>query len=84
METGAAVAAVQHVGVEVPITLSPETRLGALRAECCGAPAVLACRVYRTTAGMSCVLRVEQTLRVDLPLEFGVCATMGDPNIRCC
>lgn len=76
--------AYQMSSVCVPVTVSPFAKAGATSTKCCGKPVITTGR--NTCGGVKngqCVFTVSQKICVEIPVEFGATATVGDAYVDC-
>ncbi len=76
--------AYQMSSVCVPVTVSPFAKTGATATKCCGAPTVT--QGISTCGGIKngqCVFTISQNICVEVPVEFGAVATVGDTYVEC-
>lgn len=74
----------QKIDVCVPVTIKPFANVGATVMKCCGDAVVLpghhCCKGQKDGA---CVFTVTQTICVEVPVEFGAVANVGDTYVDC-
>lgn len=76
--------AFQKPTVCVPVTVSPFARAGATSTKCCGDPVVTSGRnTCGGTKNGQCVFTVLQSICVEVPIEFGATAVVGDTFVDC-
>ena len=76
--------AFQLSSVCVPVTVTPFAKAGHTVTKCCTKPEVVSGRV--TCGGVKngqCVFTVTQEICVEVPIEFGAVASVGDPFVTC-
>lgn len=74
----------QRASVCVPVTVAPFARAGTTITKCCGDPVVVA--GDRPCAGRKngvCTFTISQTICVEVPVNFGAVATVGDTFVDC-
>lgn len=74
----------QKMDVCVPVTIKPFVNVGGTIIKCCGDAVVQPGRQH--CLGMkdgACVFTVTQTLCVEVPIEFGAVANVGDTYVDC-
>ncbi len=77
-------AAYQMSSVCVPVTVSPLAMTGTTITKCCGTPTVT--QGVATCGGIKngqCVFTISQDICVEVPVEFGAVATVGDTYVEC-
>lgn len=74
----------QKTEVCVPVTVTPFAKTGRTKTKCCGTPVVTP-RTDRCEgiAGGSCKFTIRQSICVEVPVEFGATASVGEPSISC-
>lgn len=74
----------QRVGVCVPVTVSPFARAGDTFTKCCGEPEITSgstpCRGKKND---TCTFTISQVICVEVPVDFGATATVGDTYVDC-
>ena len=74
----------QKVGVCVPVTVTPFAHTGATITKCCGDPSVVSgdtpCAGKKNGV---CTFTISQTICVEVPVDFGATATVGDTYVDC-
>lgn len=76
--------AYQLSSVCVPVTVIPFAKAGTTVTKCCGKPTVVAGK--NTCNGVKngqCVFTISQDICVEVPVEFGAVATVGDIFVAC-
>lgn len=76
--------AYQLSSVCVPVTVSPFAKTGVTSTKCCGTPVVIPGK--NTCDGIKngqCVFTVVQDICVEVPVEFGAVASVGDTYVNC-
>lgn len=76
--------AYQLSSVCVPVTVTPFAKAGTTVTKCCTKPTVTAGE--NTCSGIKngqCVFTVSQDICVEVPVEFGATATVGDTYVAC-
>ncbi len=76
--------AYQLSSVCVPVTVTPFAKAGATVTKCCTKPTVTAGRY--TCDGIKngqCVFTISQDICVEVPVEFGAVAAVGDTYVAC-
>jgi hypothetical protein len=77
-------AAYQLLGVCVPVTVTPFANTGATVTKCCGEPSIVEGRnTCDGTKNGTCVFTVTQDICVEVPVEFGAVASVGDTYVNC-
>lgn len=74
----------QMVSVCVPVTVTPFARPGMIVTRCCGNPVITP--GHKSCSGIkngSCTFTISQDIRVEVPVEFGAAADVGDPFVSC-
>lgn len=74
----------QRVSVCVPVSVSPFARTGKTVTKCCGEPVVVAGETpcFGKKNGV-CSFTISQTICVEVPVNFGATATVGDTYVDC-
>jgi hypothetical protein len=74
----------QRVDVCVPVTIKPFANVGATVLKCCGDAVILPGhqRCIGKKEG-ACVFTITQTICVEVPVEFGAVAKVGDSYVDC-
>ena len=74
----------QSIGICVPVTVTPFAQAGKTVTKCCGDAVVVA---GDTTCGGrkngSCTFTISQKICVEVPVDFGAEATVGDTYVDC-
>lgn len=74
----------QKIGVCVPVTVTPFANTGRTKTKCCGDPIVVpgdnSCPGKKNGV---CTFTISQTICVEVPVEFGARATVGDTFVDC-
>lgn len=74
----------QKVSVCVPVTVTPFAHTQATKTQCCGNPVVVSgdtpCAGKKNGV---CTFTISQTICVEVPVDFGVTATVGDTYVDC-
>ena len=74
----------QKVDVCVPVTVTPFAKAGKTVTKCCGEPVVTPgdkpCPGRKNGV---CTFTIKQTICVEVPVEFGADATVGDTFVNC-
>lgn len=74
----------QKVSVCVPVTVTPFAHAGATVTKCCGDPVVVAgetpCSGKKNGV---CSFTISQTICVEVPVNFGATAAVGDTFVDC-
>lgn len=76
--------AYQLSSVCVPVTVSPFAKTGVTSTKCCGTSVVIPGK--NTCDGIKngqCVFTVVQDICVEVPVEFGAVASVGDTYVNC-
>ncbi len=74
----------QTAEVCVPITVAPYAQAGRITTNCCGCPIV--CTGERHCKGKkngTCYLTISQKINVEIPVQFGATAVVGDAFVDC-
>lgn len=74
----------QKVSVCVPVTVTPFANPGHTKTKCCGNPRVSSSEM--TCPGKKngvCTFTISQTICVEVPVEFGAKAEVGDTFVDC-
>lgn len=74
----------QKASVCVPVNVAPFAHTGKTVTKCCGNPEVVSGEV--TCAGVKngvCSFTISQTICVEVPVNFGAVATVGDTFVEC-
>ena len=76
--------AYQMSSVCVPVTVTPFARTGSTFTKCCGnatiTPGMAVCSGVKNG---SCVFTISQNICVQVPVEFGATAQVGDAYVNC-
>lgn len=76
--------AFQKTSVCVPVTVTPFARAKETTTKCCGAPVVT---IGKNTCGGTkngqCVFTITQDICIEVPVEFGAVADVGDTFVTC-
>jgi hypothetical protein len=76
--------AYQLSSVCVPVTVSPFAQAGATTTKCCGNPIVTSGKNNcGGTKNGQCVFTVSQNVCIEVPVEFGATAAVGDAYVDC-
>lgn len=67
----------------LPIKLEPETTIGEIITECCGEPSIICKNNCDCHNNNYCELVITQTIRITIPIEYGVNTYTGKSNIKC-
>lgn len=74
----------QRVNVCVPVTITPFAKTGETKTKCCGEPVVVSgdtpCAGKKNGV---CTFTISQTICVEVPVDFGATATVGDTYVDC-
>lgn len=74
----------QKVSVCVPVTVTPFANAGHTKTKCCGDPTVIpnaeSCEGKKNGV---CSFTINQTICVEVPVEFGAKANVGDTFVNC-
>jgi hypothetical protein len=74
----------QKVNVCVPVSVTPFAKTGATSTNCCGDPVVTEgdtpCSGVKNGV---CNFTISQTICIEVPVEFGATATVGDTYVDC-
>ncbi len=74
----------QKVGVSVPVTIRPIANVGVTDVKCCGEAIILPgphpCNGKKNGI---CSFTINQTLLVEVPIEFGAVVTVGETYVDC-
>lgn len=74
----------QRATVCVPVSVEPFAEAGKTVTKCCGAPEVVAgesaCKGKKNGV---CSFTISQTICVEVPVNFGAVATVGDAYVDC-
>lgn len=74
----------QKVSVCVPVTVTPFAHAGKTVTKCCGDPEVTAGEaVCGGKKNGTCSFTISQTICVEVPVDFGAVATVGDTFVEC-
>lgn len=74
----------QKISVCVPVTVKPYAKTTSTKTICCGDPTVLA--GDKPCAGKKdgqCSFTISQTICVEVPVDFGATADVGDTYVDC-
>ena len=76
--------AYQLSSVCVPVTVTPYAKAGTTITRCCSKPVVTAGKyICDGVKNGQCVFTVSQEICVEVPVEFGAAATVGDTYVAC-
>ncbi len=76
--------AYQMSSVCVPVTVSPYAKAGMTYTKCCGNPVVTpGLNVCEGIKNGNCVFTLSQNICVEVPVEFGATAIVGDTYVNC-
>lgn len=76
--------AYQTSSVCVPVTVTPFAKTGETITKCCGSPVVVPGRnTCGGTKNGQCVFTITQGICVEIPVEFGAVAAVGDTYVSC-
>lgn len=76
--------AYQMTSVCVPVTVTPFARTGATQTKCCGKTTVTPGKaICDGIKNGNCVFTIAQNLCVEVPVEFGATAQVGDTYVNC-
>lgn len=74
----------QKIGVCVPVTVTPFAHAGKTKTKCCGDPIVVpgdvSCPGKKNGV---CTFTISQTICVEVPVDFGAKAMVGDTFVDC-
>ena len=74
----------QDVNVCVPVTLKPFGNIGNVKAQCLGTPVISSkCDSCEGKPNGICKFTISQTLRVEIPVNFGARAEIGEISVDC-
>lgn len=74
----------QSASVCVPVTVTPFAHVGKTFTKCCGDPVVAPGRTAcGGTKGGSCYFTISQDICVEVPVDFGAAADVGDAYVTC-
>lgn len=75
----------QTATICLPVSIKPFAVAGKAKLECCGPPVIAAaCKKCRGVPNGKCDFTISQTIRVDLPVEFGATVSTGETFVDCC
>lgn len=76
--------AYQLSSVCVPVTVTPFAKAGQTVTKCCTKPTVIAGRyTCNGVKNEQCVFTLSQDVCIEVPIEFGAVATVGDTYVAC-
>ncbi|MBS6398251.1 MAG: hypothetical protein KH452_14145 [Clostridiales bacterium] len=74
----------QKIGVCVPVTVTPFANAGKTKTKCCGDPIVTyGDPVCPGKKNGVCSFTISQTICVEVPVDFGATAAVGDTFVDC-
>lgn len=74
----------QTATICLPVSIKPYAITGSAKLECCGKPVIApACKTCHGIPNGKCDFTISQTIRIDLPVEFGATVTTGDTFVDC-
>lgn len=74
----------QRIDLSVPVTVTPFAHAGATRTKCCGEPSVVSGETpYSGRKNGVCTFSISQTICVEVPVDFGAKAEVGDVYVDC-
>ncbi len=73
----------QKANVSVPVTISPFAFTGPAKVKCIGEPVVTCNNNVKGKPNGMCNLTITQTLKIDVPVEFGAQVKFGDTFVDC-
>ena len=74
----------QTATICLPVSIKPYAIPGTAKLECCGKPVIApACKTCHGIPNGKCDFTISQTIRIDLPVEFGATITTGDTFVDC-
>lgn len=74
----------QTATICLPVTVKPYALTGKAKLECCGKPVIApACKKCHGIPNGKCEYTISQTIRVDLPVEFGATVATGETFVDC-
>lgn len=74
----------QKTNICVPVTVSPFAKIGTTKTTCCGKAKVSAgSTVCKGTKNGVCNFTISQTIWVEVPVDFGAYASVGDTFVDC-
>lgn len=77
-------AAYQMSSVCVPVTVTPFAKAGVTLTKCCGEPVVTPGReICSGIKNGQCVFTITQNICIEVPVEFGAVAAVGDTYVNC-
>ena len=71
----------QFVDISLPIEVCPEADLGKVETFCCGEPYI---QCEHEPCGGSCSIIVTQSVKIKIPVKFGIKSIEGNGYIKCC
>jgi hypothetical protein len=71
----------QYVDISLPIEVCPDADLGKIETECCGQPHV---ECEQEPCGSSLSIIITQSVKIKIPVRFGVKTIEGNGYIKCC
>lgn len=74
----------QTTTICLPVSIKPYAVSGKATLECCGNPVIApSCSTCHGTPNGNCDFTISQTIRIDLPVEFGATVTTGETFVDC-
>jgi hypothetical protein len=74
----------QFATICVPVKVTPFAHAGATKTHCCGEPIIVDDKIEcKGKVNTSCEFTISQTICVEVPVEFGATATVGEAVVEC-
>lgn len=76
----------QFATVSLPITVKPSVNTGETKTFCCGEPSITPTQCTFKCSGSgkeSCSFILSQHICIEVPIEFGAVACVGEPCVEC-
>lgn len=74
----------QQVSICVPVTVTPFAQARKTKTKCCGEPTVVAGdKPCSGKKNGTCTFTISQRICVEVPVDFGATATVGDTYVDC-
>lgn len=70
----------QYADISTPVELKPKTKIGKIKAECCGEPTVVC---EEDICSNSCDVVITQKIIVTIPIKYEMSACVGTSTIEC-
>ena len=69
------------IDIALPIEICPDADLGKIETECCGEPCI---ECEQEPCGSSMSIIITQSVKIKIPVRFGVKTIEGNGYIKCC